>query len=162
MSASSNDPSLQDQLPLTIDYPEEDEAFKNKLYDVNQRVAAAVNNKVGGLYVPQEKITGAQYYLLANPQKFRQVYRMTINFGQLPDGINPRTEPHNIPGWNSNFRLVQLYGAGTDPVNFLGIAIPNETILLRIDATDVIMSSTVNYSQYTESSVVIEYTKAIS
>lgn len=160
MSYSNDNPGLQDQLPLSIDYPEEDKAFKEKLYNVNQRTAAAVNNKIGGLYVPQEKITGAQYYLQTNPQKYRQVYRMVVNFGALPNA-STKSDPHNIPGWNSECRLVQLYGAATDPINLLGIAVPNDTILLRMDETNVIITTTANYSHYTECDIVVEYTRSL-
>ena len=158
MSFTNDNAALQDQLPLTVEYPEEDKAFKEKLYTVNQRTASAVNTKVGGLYVPQEKTTGAQYYDENNPQKNKNVYRMTVNFGSLPNASS-KSVAHNIPGWNDTFKLVQLYGAATNSVSLSGIAIPNNGILLSNDSSNVIITTTSDYSLYSSCNVVIEYTK---
>lgn len=159
MSYTNDKPAMESQLPLTVEYPEEDKAFKEKLYVVNQRTASSVNTKIGGLYVPEEKTTGAQYYDSSNPQKNKNVYRMTVKFGALPNATT-KSVPHNIPGWNAFYELKQMYGGATDTANLLGIAVPNDTILLRMDRTDVIITTTANYSNYTLCDIVIEYTKS--
>ena len=157
MSFSSDIPSLESQLALSVELPEEPKEFRNEINNLYQKIASSLNSKEGGLYLPQEKVTGMQYFDTTNPQKNRNVYRMTIDFGALPNS-GSKNVLHNI-GWNSNFRLTRLYGAATDPVALRGLAIPNDGILLENNATDVIVTTTSDRSNFTETTVVIEYTK---
>lgn len=158
MSNTSDTATMGDQLPLSIDYPEDEKDFRNKLYNVNQRTAQAVNTKVGGLYTPQERGTGAQYSDFTNPQKNLNVYRVTVNFGVLPNS-GTKSVPHGIPGWNSSYKLVQCYGGATAPATSLWVPIPNQNILVTGDATNVTITTTTDYSAYNEVTVVIEYIK---
>jgi hypothetical protein len=158
MSFSSNIPSLQNQLPLSIELPKDPNELRDELNDVYQTIASAVNNKIGGLYVPQEKINSEQYFDLTNIQRFKSVYRMVVVFGALPNTA-AKSVAHNISGWNSNFRLTMAYGAATDPIGLQALPIPNDGILLSVDATNVTVTTTSNLSAYTDTTIVVEYTK---
>lgn len=158
MSFSSNIPSLQNQLPLSIELPKDPEELRDELNDVYQTIASAVNNKIGGLYVPQEKINSQQYFDTTNIQRFKSVYRMVVNFGALPDTAT-KSVAHNISGWNSNFRLTMAYGAATDPIGLQALPIPNDGILLSVDDQEVIVTTTSDLSAYTDTTIVVEYTK---
>ena len=136
MSFSSDKPALEDQIPISLEFPEEDKAFKQKLYDTHQRVASSVNGKIGGLYVPTEKTTSAQYFDPTNPQKNKNVYRMVVDFGALPNSSS-KSVPHNISGWNDRYRLRQSYGASTSPSTLEAVPIPNEGIFLKINSSNV-------------------------
>lgn len=158
MSFSSDNPSLQNQLPLSIEISKDPNDLREEVNDLYQTTASSVNSKIGGLYVPQEKINSEQYFDSANPQKFRNVYRMTVDFGALPNSTS-KSIPHNITGWNSEYRLTSAFGAATDPSIPESQPIPNEGIKLLINATNVIITTSSNLSSYTYSTVVIEYTK---
>jgi hypothetical protein len=158
MSFSSNIPGLQNQLDVSIELPEDPKEMRDMLNDVYQGIASTVNLKEGALFVPIEKLTSGQYFISGNPQKNREVYRMVVDFGALPNTAT-KTVAHTIPGWNSSFRLVKAYGAGNDPIAFEGIPIPNDGIFLKNDATNVIVTTTANFSAFTESTIVLEFTK---
>jgi len=159
MSYSSDRSSLQNQLPLSVELSADPKDLRYDINDLYQTIASAVNNKIGGLYVPEEKINSQQYFDTANVQKFKNVYRMTVDFGALPN-TGSKSIAHNIPSWDSNFRLTCSYGAATDPVNLQALPIPNDGILLEINSTDVTITTTSNRSAFTATTIVIEYTKA--
>lgn len=159
MSFSNDQPALESQLPLSIELPEDQKEFRYKVNDLYQRIASSLNTKEGGLYVPQEKSTGQQYFDLNNPQKNKNVYRMVVNFGALPNA-GTKSVPHNISRWDENFRLTRAYGGATDTVNLEALPIPNEGILLIINSTDVTVTTTSDYSAFSETTIIIEFTKA--
>lgn len=158
MSFSSNIPGLQNQLDISIELPEDPKEMRDMLNDVYQSIASTVNSKEGALFVPIEKITSGQYFTPANPQQNKAVYRMVVDFGALPNTAT-KNVAHNIVGWNSEFRLTRAYGAATDPIGLSAIPIPNDNIFLEINATNAIVTTTANYSAYTASTIVIEFTK---
>jgi len=159
MSYSSDNASLQNQLPLSVDLSEDPKELRYDINDLYQSIATAVNNKIGGLYVPQEKINSQQYFNTNNVQSFRNVYRMVVDFGALPNNTS-KSVAHTIEGWNIDYRLTNLYGAATDPAALEGLALPNDGILLSINQTNVIVTTTSDRTAFTASTVVIEYTKS--
>jgi hypothetical protein len=158
MAFSSDNSSLQNQLPLSVELEERPGELRQNLNQLYQKISSAVNNKVGGLYVPQEKTNGQQYFDPTNVQKFRNVYRMVVDFGALPNATS-KSVAHNIQGWDSRFRLTSSYGASTDQEALEALPIPNDGILLEINSTDVTVTTTSNLTAYTITTIVIEYTK---
>ncbi len=163
MGISSNPAGIQNQLPLSENWPDEPSELSERLYDVYQNIANAVNSKIGGLYVPQEKITSGQYFDSTNVQVLKNVYRMVVDFGALPAAV-PKSVAHGITV-TSSFRLTNMYAAATDPINLIAIPIPfasptlNLNISLSMDSTFVTITVGSDYSTYTACTVVIEYTK---
>lgn len=158
MSFSSDRPGLQNQLPLSVELSEDPKEMRFDINDLYQSIASAVNNKIGGLYVPEEKINSEQYFDPSNLQKLKQVYRMTVDFGALPN-TSSKSVAHNVSGWNSSWRLTSAWGGASDPVNLQYLPIPNDGILLEINSTSVTVTTTSNRSAFTASTIVIEYTK---
>ena len=156
----SNDPdSVQSQLPISIEMPEDPKEYREKMNDLYQRITSSLNSKEGGLYLPQEKTTGQQYFDINNPQVNKNVYRMVVDFGALPNA-GVKTVAHNILGWNQLYRLTRAYGATTDPNTVLSCAIPNAAIQLDINDTNVIVTTTTDLSNFTSTTITIEYTKS--
>lgn len=158
MSYTNDLAGLQNQLPFSIEFSEDPKLLRYDLTDAYQGIASAVNNKTGGLFVPQEKINSEQYYDPNNPQRFLSVYRMVVDFGALPNSTT-KSVAHNIQDWNSSFRLTSAYGASTDTSNLQALPIPNNGIELKINSTYVTITTTSNLSSYTETNIVVEYTK---
>lgn len=157
MSYSSNIPGLQNQLPFSVEFSEDPKELRFDLTDTYQGIASAVNSKVGGLYVPQEKVNSEQYFDSSNPQKLRNVYRMVVDFGALPNTAT-KSVNHNI-SWDTGYRLTAAWGASTDISAIESIPIPNEGIFLKINATSVTITTASDFSSYTETTIVVEYTK---
>src|SRR3990167_6412203 len=146
MSFSSDKPGLQSQLPLSVELPEEPKEFRYKVNDLYQKLASSLNTKEGGLYLPEEKGTGQQYFDSDNPQKNKNVYRMVVDFGELPN-TGTKSEFHDID-WNDQTRLTRAYGAATNPNDLTAIPIPNDGIYLEINSTSVTVTTTTDRSLY--------------
>lgn len=159
MSFSSDNTSLQNQLPLSVELSTDLADMRYEINDLYQSIASSVNSKSGGLYVPQEKINSEQYFDATNVQKFKNVYRMVVDFGALPNA-GSKSVAHNIPDWNEDYRLTASWGASTDPVALEALPLPNDGILVQINSTDVTITTSSNLTAFTETTVVIEYTKA--
>jgi len=147
-----------------------------RLYQNLNRMSIALNTKDSGLYVTgsgtnQEFVTGQTYF--PNPAlnsstpgtpTMRQTLRRVINFGPLPNS-GTIAMPHNLtvtPG----FTFTRIYGCASDIVDFLYIPLPyasntaGDNIELSVNATDVVITTAANYSNYTVTYVVIEYIKS--
>ena len=157
MSFSNDKPALENQLAISIELPEDPAEFRFRFNDLYQKIATSLNSKEGGLYVPEEKTTGQQYFNPDNPQKNKNVYRMVVDFGALPNA-SAKSVFHDI-NWLASYRLTRAYGAATDPVNSLSISLPNDGICLETNATNVIVTTTSDLSAYTDTTITIEYTK---
>ncbi len=83
---------------------------------------------------------------------------MVVDFGALPNATT-KNVAHNIVGWNDQFRLVRAYGAATDPIGLEALPIPNDGIFLKNNSTNVTITTTADFSAFTSSTVVLEYTK---
>jgi hypothetical protein len=110
----------------------------------------------GKAFIPGVNIQGNQ-----NSQQFRQILRIVINFGTLPNNTT-KSVPHGII-FDSNFTLIEMWISATDPINFKAFSLQYwansgpGSIILNMDATNVNVTTTSNYSAYTRSYVIIEY-----
>lgn len=160
----SSDPALQaNQLPISVQLPYEMEKFIPIMELLYKRIADAVNTKEGNLYNLIETAAFIQYFTENTPNVFRPVYRMTINFGALPNA-GTKSVAHNIP-FTSAFTTTRIYGSATDPMGLTYIPLPYASptdasnIELYVDAVNVNVITGSNRSNYTISYIVIEYTK---
>ena len=162
MSYSSDLPQITNQLDTTVDFDGEEKIFKDTLTNAYRKVATTVNSKTGGLYQPREISNSEQFFSPGNPQKLRNVYRMTVDFGALPNNTT-KSVPHGI-NFTSEFTLTQTYGASTDTQGLLYIPIPyasasGSNIELLITASEVTIITNSNRSNFDITYVVIEYCK---
>lgn len=162
MSFSSDPALLANQLPISVEFPKDFDRFLPILDLLYKRIANSVNTKEGGLYSLTE-VNAFMQYFTSNPNAFRPTYRKVIDIGALPNATT-KSVAHGITITNS-FRFVRIYGAASDPINLVYIPLPfssptlNENIQLDIDATNVNITTAIDYSAYTSSQVVLEYTK---
>ena len=102
MSFSSDQALQVNQLPISIEFPKEQERFYEILTLWAKRVTNAVNSKEGGLYSLEELFDFKQYFTASNPNVFRNDYRKTfdltgLNGGNIAGGATV-SFPHNING----------------------------------------------------------------
>lgn len=162
MSFSNDNPQVTSQLPLDTDLGGDEKDFKGTLSNLLRRTANTVNAKTGGLYQPQELSNSEQYFTPNNPQKQRNVYRMTVDFGALPNNTT-KSEPHGI-NFTSEFAVTKIYGAATDADSLLYIPLPyasatGANIELLITAGEVTIITNSDRSNFIIAYVVIEYCK---
>jgi len=163
MSFSSDPPMQANQLPISIDFAENEPEFKQQLGILYKRIANSVNSKTGGLYLPIETNSFNQYFIPTNTQQFRPVYRTTVNFGALPNNTT-KSVSHGI-AFTSAFNITNIYAEATDPTNLIYIPIPYASataaniIELNADGTNVNITTNKDRTSFTICFVTLEYTK---
>lgn len=163
MSFSSDQSQLYNQLPISIEFPAADHPdFVGSVTDAFKDVANSVNSKEGGLYDLQELSNSEQWFIIGDTQNFRFGYRMTVNFGALPN-TGTKSVAHGIANIDANFSITRLYASASDPVGFNYIPIPfaspvlANNISLSMDNTNVTIITGSNRSAFTICYVIIDY-----
>lgn len=89
----------------------------------------------------------------------RQVFRKMIDFGALPNTAT-KNVAHEID-ITTGFSFTRIYGCASDTTNLLYTPIPNANTDIRITltATNVVITTSANYSAYDTTYVVVEYLK---
>jgi len=163
-STSSSDQPLVANQVSDFDTPDTYEDFNEIFNREHKRIVEAMNSKVSGLYPLVESATFEQYFRVNDPQNYRNVYRLTLNFGALPNA-QLKSVTHGLT-LDSNFRLVRMYGSANFPgVQSLPLPYAHSTdtlnIALDIDPTYVNITTGSNRTNFTDTTVVIEYTKEL-
>lgn len=138
------------------------------LYQDMCNVALALNLKDSGYYQLEEFMNGQVYFPNGNDispnYAGRQVFRTVVNFGALPN-TTTISMPHNIQVFNS-FTFTRIYGAATNPITMQFIPLPYASasavannIELKVDSTNVYITTGANQSAYTNTYVILEYLK---
>lgn len=162
MSFDNQTPYQSNQLPKSIDFPIENKELKYLVTEAYSKIVSAVNTKIGGNYQPIETSTFGKFFIV-ELQQMQDIFRITIATGTLPDNTTLLV-PHNLDV-DEDFTLVNIYGSATDTNNLTFIPLPysspvlNENISLSMDQENVIITTGSTRSNYTQSYVVIEYTK---
>lgn len=162
----SSDPALvSNQIPISLDFPDNLDEFNLFVQMIIKRIANATNSKESGLYIPLETASFISYFTPDNPQKLRNVYRKVIDFGPLPDtGLG--FESHGIP-FTSEYTMTRIYGTATDPTNLKYIPLPyvevqnplDGDIQLYANGTEVFIYTASDRSNFTRCYIVLEYVK---
>lgn len=152
--------------------------FKEFLVRLRQSVndiALLLNLKDTGYYVLEEFINSKVWFpdpalTSTTPQApvFRQEFRTCVNFGSLPNA-GTKSVAHNIANIGaftpSTYTVTRIDAGATDPTTPEWIPIPfsspvlNENIKITVDATNVNITTAIDYTAFTRCLVVIEYIK---
>lgn len=155
-------------LPVYDAVPEKWEDARGFLTEQLKRISNEVNLREIGWFLDEPVISGKQFIpsstmsVNTSPNQYRTVFRKVINFGPLPSAGN-KAVPHGLM-INSNFSLVSLWAAATDPISLLSLqagfaAVPTgNNIQLFLDSVNVNISNEgISRSNYTICYVTIEY-----
>jgi hypothetical protein len=141
-----------------------------RLYQNLNLISLNLNIKDTGYYDLQQFVNGQLYFqnpslssLTPQSPTYRQVYRLVVNFGALPNA-GSKSVAHNI-SVTSGFSFTRIYATATknDQTSFIPIPfaspILNENIKLEVTNTNVTITTAIDYSAYTITYVVLEYLK---
>ncbi len=148
-------------------------AFKEllvRLYRNLNSISIALNQKETAIYPLAETVDNQQWFpnpstsaTTARQPQYRGNWRTVVNFGALPNTATKSVAHKLTPTANWSWTKLEAYA--TDPITFNGLQIPfasptlNENIKLTIDATNVNITTAIDYSAYTVCYVVIEMLK---
>lgn len=146
-----------------------------RLYQNINNISLVLNKKDSAYYDVHEFVNGQLFF--PNPSlnsgsdtrpSFRQVYRLVVNFGALPNaGVNPvKSVPHGLT-INSGFTFTRIYATASDTTGLNYIPIPYasptliDNIQLDVDATNVTITTGAgtNRSNFNVCYVVMEFLK---
>lgn len=141
-----------------------------RLYQNINAISINLNLKDTGYYSQLEFVNGQLWFPDATatpspsrPATYRQVFRKVINFGALPNA-GAKSVAHGIP-INVGYTFTRIYGCASDQVGLNYIPIPfssptlNQNIKIVVDATNVTITTAIDYTAYTNTYVVLEYLK---
>lgn len=159
-----------------LGHGESREDFVSRLRNNLNNMVIAINDKESGLLSQEEILNGQLFYpdytavnsATTTSAQYRQVYRKVIPTGTLPNAGTSNTA-HGLTflpaAGNTTYRAIDYYGAATDPAGRIMIKLPyssptlNQNISVHIDATNVVITTGINRTAFTDSHVVIEYIK---
>lgn len=174
MTTSSDPATAINQLPISIEMPRDYEQFREIGSLLFKRIVDAVNKKEGSLYYLQELGNFQSYFTIGMPYQFRNVYRMTVNFGALPNATT-KSVAHGIVGIDpgggnpSTFSFTHIYATASNQTSGAEEFVPipwadataggTNNIQITVDATNVNITTTTDWSAFTVCYVVLEYVK---
>lgn len=150
-------------VPVYDVIPEKWDDARIILVEQLKRLANGVNGREISYFLDEELLAG-KFFIpgVNNNQAFRSVLRTVVIFGALPNS-GTKSVPHNITV-DQNFTLTDLWASATKPtVAYASLNIPyasptlNKNIEINLDATNVNITTAIDYSAYTVTYVVIEY-----
>jgi hypothetical protein len=164
----SDSQDLESYVPVYDVAPDKWEEGKGFLVEQLKKYGNALNVREIGFYLDEELLSGKLFIPGVNDivngntsQLYRTVLRKVIVTGSLPNATT-KSVPHEII-FDNNFTLIDMWLTATDPVNFqaFGLAYWDNTgtspITVNMDAVNINITTTGNYSTYTRSYVIVEY-----
>lgn len=158
--------SLGNYVSEQVEFPKDEQQFKNELKKTLEDYAKLINRKDTGQYEPYE-IPVNQSWPGANLQERRQIYRKIVDTGALPNA-GASTTAHGITGIGNNWFFTRIYGTAQEPAGaglrpfFIPLpnSGPNYQVEIMVDTTNVNITTVANLSAFTSSYVVLEFYKA--
>lgn len=139
-----------------------------RLYQYIGQICLSLNIKDTGMYNTSQFINGQIFF--PNPAlnsststtpDFRQVYRLVINFGPLPNATT-KSVPHGITV-TSQTTFTRIYATATDttgltsiPISYASLTLVN-VVELNVDSTNVNITTGIDRTNYNICYVILEY-----
>lgn len=159
------DDSYQRYVPNDLIIPDKWDESIEILTEYFRKIVDSLNTKDIGEYNTVETVNGQSWFTSGDANKQRNVYRKVIDFGALPNAAS-KTALHGITT-TQNTVFTRIYGTATDPgVTTITSAIPlpyvdpsavGNGILLSVNATQVTVTTAIDYTAYTNTYIVVEY-----
>lgn len=134
--------------------------WRLQLIDEIREIKSAVNDKSIGRFSTLETYSGETFFKAGGNNAKRYLFRKVIDFGALPNAT-AKSVTHGITVGTDTY-FIKIYGAGNGtnfvPIPYVDINTPANGIELLVDATNVTISSNVDWSGYT-AYIVLEYLK---
>ncbi len=156
--AYTNDPALQsNQLPLSIDFPEDQEQLRQTLSSSYKRTVDSVNSKEGALYPLKEVANFQRFFIDGKPNEFRNGYRYVFKLDP-----NKLTFNHNISNITemTNYRAIVTTSLGDfRKVPYTDVTNVTNQISMRVTQTQVIITNGATAPTITSGMVILDYLK---
>jgi hypothetical protein len=132
-------------------------------------LALAINIKTSGYYIQPEFLTSNLFFNEVEPNTFRSEFRVSIPFGALPNA-GTKSVAHGIdirtiaPLTTVIFVGHDAWSSKPDQTSFIPIpfssSVLNENIKLTVTSTNIVITTAIDYSAYTNTIVTLRYLKS--
>ncbi|HAM52222.1 MAG TPA: hypothetical protein DCP92_16590 [Nitrospiraceae bacterium] len=156
-------------VPVYDVIPEHWEMARQQLVEQLKKITNQLNACEIGWFLDQEVVAGKNLFpgtTASTNQNYRTVLRKVFATGALPNNTQNKYA-HGIIV-NANFTLITMYGGASNPSGtFPSLPMPYTSITagrnvqLDMDQTYIYITTAFNYSGYTQSFVVVEYTQEL-
>jgi hypothetical protein len=167
MSISSDPAALTNQLPISVEFPEDKQKFLEIMSLTYKRIANTVNTKTGGLYSRVESYSSDQYYTDTN-FVFRNAYRKTFDIINDLNAGAPIAPGATVTAAHGIVGIVQVVkwtgGIVTDVVDFRPIPFVSATLItdqvqVTVTAVNIIIVNGATAPTITAGTLAIECVK---
>ena len=137
-----------------------------RLYQNLNLMQLSLNIKDSAFYDETEFVNGQSFFPNPSSGSYtnetlnrRQVFRKVILFGALPN-TGTKSVAHNLTV-TSGYTFTRVYGCASDTTNLLYVPIPNANpdIHINLTSTNIVITTSANYSSYDTTYVILEYLK---
>jgi hypothetical protein len=159
MSFSSDPALLINQLPISLDLPEDPQKFREEVELFTKRTANILNTKTGALYSGQE-YSNSEVFNITSPTMTSNVYRKCFDLVALNGGVNIPgggvvSFPHGITGLLAS-ALIYASCTSTDPFYFSVMGYPN----IYLTSTNVVFTNPLPATPLRAAYAIAEYIKS--
>ncbi len=161
---TTNIPSqdFNQQIPVFDALPDSWEESKVALVERLRNMTNAINIRPVGWYVDTEIVTGKKYIPSSGNVVYREISRFTKELGALPNATT-KNVAHGLSNVNSNFLLTAMWGSASSnsPLSFVSlphVSVSDAGVEISMDATNFVIKTTSDYSNYNNSVITVEYT----
>jgi hypothetical protein len=148
--SSSFTGSANSFLPEDFIIPQDQVELRLRLRQYFNDLSVSINKKDIGTYVTQEVVCGQSWLPTASTDAstslvYRQVIRKVVLTGAVATGANAIAHGINVTG-TSHF--TRIYGIIENPGS-LYVPVPNDTVLLTVDVTNINLTIPAAYNGFT-------------
>lgn len=140
------------------EFSREWDLFLEEITEENKKHAGKINNKERSFYpLDFEILNDQKFFTNATSQEYRSIFRKVFNFGALPNA-GTKNAAHGLSP-DSSWLFTRINGFARDPSAPEWLPIPNDNIFIKVDTTNIVITTTADFSAFTESYIVLEYSK---
>jgi len=141
-----------------VSYSQNEKELVRNIFNKVNELVNIINTKDTAIFDGDEFFTSQQWYVGKDQGQQLMIYRKVFpNVGALPNA-GRLNFPHGL-ALDNTWDFVKIYGVSKDPVSLFFAPLPNENIFMGLTATDIQIDTTSDWSNFTDTRVVIEYTR---
>jgi len=145
-------------LPSSKYLPVDPKLLQPELISMYAEMARAINQKEIGVYSQTEANTGETYYQDSSETN-RNVFRKVVYTTALATGANAVAHSITLPSPNT-YVFTRIYGVIYSTSAPLYVPVPNNTVLVTVDGTNINITIPVAYNGF-DGQFVLEYLKTL-
>jgi hypothetical protein len=128
--------------------PNDPEQLNIRLTQIYQNIANKTNNREISIYALTEQETGQQYFDPNNVLAYRGTVRKVVKIPALSTGANSIAHGITFPSPNT-YKFTQMYGSIFNSPTTTYSPVPNGSIEVTVDLTNININIPVTYNGYT-------------